>query len=115
MNKNRLALVKALIELSLPLDELDSRLREFDWDFEDAPIELRRTHVIYALGRYLNGELSASDVERWANLVEGREDIYFEESSGGQLDEVIYELANPTLTASLDEVHASTIIEALSE
>ncbi|WP_156811082.1 hypothetical protein [Cupriavidus sp. USMAHM13] len=115
MNKNRLDTVRALVELSFPLDEIESRLREFDWDFEGEAIELSRAHLIDVLRRYLSRELSVSDVERWANLIEGREDIALEKRSEEKLDEVLYELANPALMVPLDESHASAIIEALSK
>ena len=114
MSANRLDVLKALIELSSPLNDLRSSLQKFDWDFQGVPIEFGRIHLVNVLRRYLNRELVATDIEQWANLLEAREDIFFEKNAEGQLDEVLYELANPVLTASLDDDRASAIIEALT-
>lgn len=58
------------------------------------------------LERYANGELSDRDVENWANLVEGREDIQVEEND----KEVLFELANPELTQQLSRARALEIL-----
>lgn len=113
MNEGRLDVIKALIELSCPLDVIGSRIREFDWDYEGIPVELSRVHLASVLRRYLNKDLSAGDVEQWANLLEGREDVCFESGSEEQLHEVLYQLANPYLTAPLSEIHAKALVESL--
>lgn len=114
MSENRLNLIKELVEFSCPLELLELRLQKFDWDFEGVPIKLSRAHLVNLLTRYLNQELSANDVEHWANLIEGREDICFESGSEKQLDHALYQLANPTLTAPLNEGRASAIVSTLA-
>jgi hypothetical protein len=81
-----------------------------EWDYEGETVVLRRAHVASLLNRYLSGALSDVDVERWANLVEGREDISFQPGSGDWLDEVIFQLANPGMTLPLDTVLAAKLI-----
>jgi hypothetical protein len=49
-------------------------------------------------------------VERWANLIEGREDISFEGKHEKWIAETVYELANPALTAQLDITRARELI-----
>lgn len=115
MNENRLDMVKSLIEFSLPLDALASCIREFEWDYEGTQVELSRVHLINVLNRYLNKELSANDVESWANLLEGREDVYFEHGSEAVLDEIMYQIANPDLTDQLSEDRANIFVAELSK
>jgi hypothetical protein len=113
MTNDRLETIRLLIELSLPLESIAARVRIIDWDYDGETIELDRAHVANVLTRYLDGTLSAVDVERWANLLEGREDISFDARSSDWLDEVIFQLANPGMTAALDaELAAKLIAEA---
>ena len=115
MNQNRLEIVKSLIELSRPLDAVAVTICEFSWDYEGEPVELRREHLVSVLSRYLSGKLSASDVEKWANLLEGRDDICFEKGSEEWINEVVYELANPSLTMPLDIDRARILIVGASQ
>lgn len=77
MNNDRSTVIETLLNFSRPLDELQRQLSGFDWDFEGVPIVLHPDHIVHVLGRYLSGELTASMVERWANLIEGREDLSY--------------------------------------
>jgi len=115
MNDNRIEIIRALVELTYPLDMIASRIREFDWDYEGDPVELTRSHVINLLKRYLKKEFAVCDVEHWANLLEGREDVCFESGSESVLDEIIYQLANPDLTVALNDDIANTLIGDLSK
>ncbi len=110
MSLKRIDIVKSLIELSCPLETIVASLHEFDWDYEEEPVELLRAHLISVLHRYANGALSASDVECWANLLEGRDDICFENGAEEWIGAVVYELANPTLTVPLDINRARQLI-----
>lgn len=57
------------------------------------------------LARWSSGQMTAEDVEEWANAIECRDDVDFENE---EVSEVISELANLALHAanSLDEVAA---------
>ncbi len=114
MTNTRIDLVRALVEFSRPLDAIEPLLREFDWDYAGNAVELHRSHVVEVLNRYLNRELIASDVERWANLLEGRDDVSFEETSAALIQESLHELANPDLTFALSQPRAKSFIDKLS-
>ena len=107
---NRATVIENLIHFSLPLDELQRQARDFDWDFEGLPIVLTLNHIVHVLDRYLCGELTASIVEQWANLIEGREDISFDEMHEEWIAATIHELANPLLTAQLEAKRARELI-----
>jgi hypothetical protein len=115
MIKTRSDAVKGLVNFCHSLDEIGACLVEFRWDYEGIPTELNRTHLTRVLKRYLSRELSESDVERWANMLEGREDTCFEKGAEAQLELALLELANPTLTTPLDGERATAMIEALSK
>ena len=111
---NRLAIVRDLLELSKPLEEIIAQLVTLNCDYEGHGVELTRNHLAMALRRYLQGELSDADIESWANQIEGREDIQFETDSEQEIEDVLYELANPLLTEALSLTRAKALIEKLN-
>lgn len=98
---NRVDLLELLLQFAQPLSEIVSPLNTFGWDSDSALVILDRQQVASVLRRYLSGELSPSDVENWANAIEGREDVGYESGFEEVIDKVIYELANPLLTRPL--------------
>ena len=78
-------------------------------------VVLTRNHVISILKRYLSSELSSEDIESWANIIESREDIGYEENFEELLNDKVFELANPLLTESLSENLAEKISSQLKE
>jgi hypothetical protein len=108
---DRLAVVRDLLELSKPLEKIMLQLAMMDWDYEGDGLDLTKKHLAMALQRYLLGELSDSDIETWANQIEGREDIQFEAGSEQEIEKILYELANPALTQPLNHARAKILLE----
>lgn len=104
-----------LINFSEPVSVMAKNLGAIDWDFDATPIELNSTHLKNVLQRYIGGDLTSGEVEDWANLIEGREDIDFESNYSQFLSDAIYELANPELTEPLSEQRAKEIIQHISQ
>ena len=103
MKDKRNILLTDLIECTRDLSEICKELSQFGWDCDKDLIVLKKDHTLSILGRYLSKQLSGSDVEEWANAIEGREDVGFE---SGILRNLIHELANPMLTKPLSEYTA---------
>ncbi|OOE76077.1 hypothetical protein [Salinivibrio sp. ML290] len=110
MNK-RLETVKHLVSLSKPLDELSEYLSEFSWDYEGKPLIVKSIDIINVLNRYICGDINADSVEQWANMLECREDIEFEEE---KIECVVYSLANPELEGPNSIDYSKTLINKLS-
>jgi len=92
----RRQLLIELIEYRKSPAELSNALSAFDWDCNKELVQLEKKHLLAVLGQYVNGKLSAMEVEDWANTIECREDIDYNEVAN-----VIHILANPSLTHSL--------------
>jgi hypothetical protein len=110
---DRLALVQELLELSRPLDNMKVQLAKIEWDYDGEGVELTAGHFSNLLLRYIQGEISDDQVETWANLVEGREDVQFATEDEAKLEEVLFELANPAITQTLDHLRAKTLLEII--
>ena len=97
----RKQLLEALLVSETPADSLLSALAEFGWDCEEELVLLRCDHVAAMLRQFLSGEISDLNISDWADAVEGRDDIGFDDGDEDILTDVIYELANPELTRPL--------------
>jgi hypothetical protein len=112
VNSDRQKTVQSLIELSRPLDFVAEEIHKFKWDYDGETVELRPNHLLAILNAFLEGHMSADEVEKWANLVEGREDISFEPASRDWIEQAIYELANPALTTPLTRDRARELVKS---
>ena len=86
-------------------------LSQFPWDSDVPLVQLRAEHLTGALSKFISGLISNADIEKWANEIEGRDDVgYLLSSPVGQ---VLNELANPYLTRTLSAQRASEMIDYL--
>ena len=97
----RIKALQDLIELREPIPVAISRLRHFSWDSDAELVTLRGSDLIQILDKYLQGELSSTDVEEWAEALEGRDDIGYESRLSDTLRQIVFELANPLLTTPI--------------
>lgn len=111
---DRLKIIGELLNFSWPLQELATQLSSMSWDYAGEGVVLERQHLISVLQRYLAGDLAGADIESWANLIEGREDIEFSTEYEEELENALYELANPTLTYALNVERANTLLQSFS-
>jgi hypothetical protein len=110
----RIRALRDLIELREPIPVAISRLRLFPWDSDATLVILTSTDLIRVLDRYLRGELSNTEVEEWAEALEGRDDIGYEPKLGDTLRQIIFDLANPLLATAIRPTQAHRWKEALS-
>ena len=104
--------VQSLVLYDRPLDVLREGVAAFPYDWPGPPLAtLRRDHVISVLERWERGQLSASEVEDWANLVETRDDLDHDPADP-RITRAVFDLANPLLQGDLGQV-APALIRAL--
>ena len=111
--KTRKDALSDLLFYHAPIELLQRQLKAFPWDSEEVLAVVTTAHVTHILQRYLAGELLASQVEDWANAIEGREDLAYFPTQQALIEEVIHQLANPLLTIPLSEANAEALIAKL--
>ncbi len=111
---DRKTLLKKLIRFEAPVSELVSALHSFGWDGDKEFVKLQRSDIVQVLNQYLQSTLTESDIEEWANAIEGREDIEFEIGYDEAINDAVFELANPLLTQRLDLSAVNKIINRLN-
>ena len=109
----RIAIVSDLLALNGSLDDIATKLASLEWDYDGQCVVLKKLDLINVLQRYLREDISAHEVERWANLIEGREDIQFEQHDVDKIESVLHELSNPLLTTPLDRARAEMLVKEL--
>jgi len=113
MTTEQAEVLKSIVTFSRTVAELKQAVRCLSWDSPTSEVSLTRTDVSSALQRYLDGAISSKDVEEWANLIEGREDIGFESGCVETLRELVNELANPVTMGALTSQRAETWLRRL--
>ncbi|MFN4312809.1 MAG: hypothetical protein ACK4E0_00855 [Chitinophagaceae bacterium] len=101
-----------LLSYSVSNEEIKTRLSKFCWDIEEPLVILTRNNLIDVLLRLQQKQLTDSEVEEWANIIESREDIRFEESVTKQF---VFELANPVLYGRISDEKISEMLSALND
>lgn len=97
----RLQVVKLLIEFPDDLDDISNKLSNFCFDYDGEQVVLTLNDIVKALKLFIEGAKTAEEIEIWANLIEGREDVEFFEDDEDILDEAVHKLANPYLQGEL--------------
>lgn len=110
---NRKLLLESLVDWSKPINETLDALSQFGFDSEPL-VALKGEHVIKLLSDYVAGKIDESLVERWADAVEVRDDLYYEAEGGDDLKAIIYDLANPLLSGPLTTEEASRMMSTLA-
>jgi hypothetical protein len=110
----RKELARKLVEYALPIEPVLSELSAYPWDCDSPLFVITPAHLVSILDRYLAGELTTEQVERWGNLVEMRDDLDLAEGTHETIREVIHELANPLLTEPLSKESALRMRHALA-
>jgi hypothetical protein len=87
-------------------------LAVFGWDSDEELIALEPAHALSVLSRFLASELSATEVEDWANAIECREDIGLTQEA--PITDALFELANPLITRPLTRQSATDLVAKLN-
>lgn len=97
----RLDHLESLLRFNRPVEDSLCALKAFGWDSEEELVVLTRGHLRNVLQRFLANEIKHTDVEQWADAIEGRDDIGVDEEAHNTLLEAIFELANPSINGPL--------------
>lgn len=101
-----------LVGFRRPLDDLVPALSRFPWDFEQELVRLDSADLRHALMLYRDGVISADQLEEWADVVEGRDDIAF---TSQLVIDLINQLANPLLFGRLTAERVDELLRVLSD
>lgn len=84
-------------------------ISSFDFDSEIEYYIVSEIIFAKVLKKYLQNEISETDLETWANFIEGRDDVNYV-----KVADHINMLANPILSQSISKTNISNILSSLS-
>jgi hypothetical protein len=93
--EDRASLLQRLVRYELPIEDTIAMLRAYGWDSDAELVVLTGSDAIRILERYLRGELTATQVAYWAELLEMRDDLALEARQEAELRRLIAVLADP--------------------
>jgi hypothetical protein len=105
-------LVKSLIEGKGDINRIIEKLSEYSYDSEPLAV-LTRENVIKLLKSFLEGNISSKDIQIWADAVEMRDDIDYEEGFEQVIADQLYILSEPEINGPLNGDTVKNIIEEL--
>ena len=101
-----------LVHFKNNIDTLKNMLSQIGFDSETELVSMSRDDIVEILQRSLDKKISFLELEEWANLIECREGIGFEDK---KIQEMIFKLANPYLYGKLDEKQVLSYLNELDE
>jgi len=111
--ERREELIRKIIAFEDEIDQHIKEISEYDWDSDVELVILSKSDMENILQKFNAGEISKRQLDEWANFIECRDDMGFEEPRRETLREIIHWLANPDLGYELDANLISKIEEAL--
>jgi hypothetical protein len=98
----RAEILRELARFETPSEPLLQELRSFGWDWSDAPLlVLTKTDFLRVVDRFLAGQISAAQLQEWAENLEVREDVAFDERDAELLDDIFFRIATPEINEPL--------------
>ena len=99
-----------LINFAKDISAIKRDLAKIGFDSESGLVAITKNTIANILNRVIDKEISYDLLEEWANLIECREDIGYEDEI---LQEIIFGLANPCLYGEIDERKVYMILDEI--
>jgi hypothetical protein len=98
----RAEILQELARFETPTEPLLRELGSFGWDWTGAPLlVLTKADILRVIDRFLAGQISAAQLQEWAETLEVREDVAFEERDAELLDDIFFRIATPMINEPL--------------
>ena len=106
----KIGILLNLINFAKDMSAIKSDLSKIGFNSESELVTITKNTIANILNRVIDKEISYELLEEWANLIECREDIGYEDEI---LQEIIFELANPCLYGEIDEEKICMILDEI--
>lgn len=110
MKNERMNAIENLALLKKEVRICIDAISEFDWDYDGIPFVLKGDEVARILVRFLDDNISPSELELWADALELREDIKFEEGERDWIQEVVAILSSSELNGPITKSSVTDLL-----
>ena len=108
--RSRAEILKDLVLLQGNIEILEKELSNYPWDIEMPLLTISIEDFTYVLKRSLNDEVDFETLTSWANAIECRDDLEFKNE---EVQEVVFELANPEINGDITKERLQEIITVI--
>jgi hypothetical protein len=105
--------LRALVRFEGSFAALQDSLRDLPYDYRGSPVVLTSAHVAHALRRCLNDEVTATELEAWAELIQGRPGIEYEPGQQETLANILFKLSTPDINEPISAALCWRILKTL--
>jgi len=113
--EGRTAALRALVRLETTPRAAITALARYSWDADEDLMILTLADLRRMLNKYLNAELTEDEWQLWAEALEGRDDVGFDEESGELVKEFIFQSATPEIFEPLTPLLARRWLSRLGQ
>lgn len=110
--RSRKEILRDLVLLQGSIEVLQKELAQYSWDIEKPVLKINVEDFSNILKKSINNEIDFETLTNWANALECRDDLEFENE---EMQEVIFELANPEINGEITKERLSEIIIELGK
>jgi len=106
---NRQQALQQIIAFGEQREAAVTALTKFGWDPSFEVISIDSHALIVVLTKYMSDEISADDLELWANFIECRDELDY-----SAIDGYIYALADPELMGDISPITIKKMLTVLT-
>ncbi len=110
--RNRVDILNDLVSFNGNLPALKDELSQYSWDTEEPYLVITRRQFLEILKKCLEQKITFQDLENWADSIECRDDLDFEDE---ELQEIVFEFSSPEINGEITKERLQEIIKNLSE
>ncbi len=115
MNR-RAEILQELVLYQKPTRPLMLELNSFGWDWLGEPLlTLKKEDLLHIIERFLADQITAGQLQEWAENLEAREDVAFDKKEGTLLDDVFFRIATPFINEPLTKETVQKMRDELSQ
>jgi hypothetical protein len=108
--RNREDILTDLVNLNGNLFDLQKEISGYTWDAPQPLLVVKKADLLNVLQKSIDDDIIFDNLENWANFLECRDDIDFENDD---LQEIIFELSNPLLNGKITVKRLKAIVNDL--
>lgn len=110
--RKRTEILKDLVLLQGDVQMLEKELSRYSWDIEKPLFKMGTIDLTNVLKKSVDDKIDFQTITNWANAIECREDLEFERE---EIQEIIFELANPEMNGEITKGRLGEIIAFLEK
>lgn len=108
--RNRIDILEDLASFNGELPTLKSELSHYSWDTEETYLTITKVQFSIVLTKCINQTITFQDLEDWADAIESRDDLDFENE---EMQEIVFRFSSPEINGEITKEQLQEIVTNL--